>query len=446
MRREQSQRQCKYVTAVNPCADAWVSGLQGAILGFGFIIAVGCSTVSLSETPSSSKISTDRTTVVNSLVKTSLSQRYIRLDAQGDRLGSPTPRTWPCVLDNQSQLIWEVKSDSAGLQSTHNSYSWFYPDLNSQLYSELSAPFNEKIANTTTSDADITNTGSLVGYRNAGNCSESECDTAGYITAINKLKLCGLGQWRLPSRAELKTLVDYRILYPGPTIDQDYFPHSSPQFYWSATMDVNDPDSAWGVGFSFGYDYAYFKSDRGRVRLVHDAPGTHSAHTPSRYSVHAGQYCLPVTLHTSTLASTTSYVDNRDGTVTDSSKGLMWMRCSLGQQWQDDRCRGEAQLEPYQHFVREVGQIQFAGYRDWRIPTVKELDSITELQCERPAINLDLFPGTVSGNYWSVTTFANDSSKQWLVHFLYGENTIELKSAAALLRLVRDVHGNSDLE
>ena len=147
-----------------------------------------------------------------------------------------------CVFDKRSALTWEIKSSDNGLQSARQTYSWFEPDTRIN--------------------------GGFSGYSNKGRCNLQRCDTKAYITRINAMKLCGYSDWRLPSREELRTLVDYSIPYPGPAINKQFFPNTISQFYWSATANANDRETAWGIGFSFGYDYAYFKSDHGYIRLV----------------------------------------------------------------------------------------------------------------------------------------------------------------------------------
>lgn len=174
--------------------------------------------------------------------------RFIKLDKQGARIHESTTNTavnWNCVFDRKTGLVWEVKT-AKGLRGQENFYTWYNPD------SRINGGFS--------------------GYRNGGKCQGSPCDTYSYIAVINKTALCGYQNWRLPSREELRSLVNYSIRPPKPMIDSHFFPHSAEQFYWSSTTDAADGDSAWGVGFALGYDYSYFKQGFGYIRLVTNYP------------------------------------------------------------------------------------------------------------------------------------------------------------------------------
>ncbi|MDX1407760.1 MAG: hypothetical protein R3330_06490, partial [Saprospiraceae bacterium] len=52
--------------------------------------------------------------------------KYVGLDAGGMQL--PAGETGPCVLDQFTGLIWEVKTKDGGLRSTEHTYTWFDPD------------------------------------------------------------------------------------------------------------------------------------------------------------------------------------------------------------------------------------------------------------------------------------------------------------------------------
>ena len=66
------------------------------------------------------------------------------------------------------------------------------------------------------------------------------------------LNLGGSSSWRLPSKKELMSIVDYSIPYPGPTILQPRFPNTIASYYWSSTTFAGYPYFAWGVGFDDG--------------------------------------------------------------------------------------------------------------------------------------------------------------------------------------------------
>lgn len=152
------------------------------------------------------------------------------------------------------------------------------------------------------------------------------------------------------------------------------------------------------------------------------------------------------------------YVDNGDGTVTDNRTGLMWeqkiasndARCpSAGEPFtgNDVRCTQNYygwnnNVSPltdpsgtlYSYFLQQLnglnnsgGAACFAGYCDWRIPTIGELRSILTAQypaaCPAPGppcIDQTKFGPTPAASYWSSSSLASDPSNAWLVHFRNG--------------------------
>ncbi len=114
---------------------------------------------------------------------------------------------------------------------------------------------------------------------------------------------------------------------------------------------------------------------------------------------------------------TEDYTDNGDGTITDNASGLMWMQDDLAVavDWAEALALGES--------------YEFAGYDDWRLPDVKELQSIVDYGGAYPAINQDYFHWTdleMNENYyyWTSTSayfseMAPDYDSAWYVAFGY---------------------------
>ncbi|BDX06226.1 DUF1566 domain-containing protein [Planctobacterium marinum] len=134
-----------------------------------------------------------------------------------------------------------------------------------------------------------------------------------------------------------------------------------------------------------------------------------------------------------------NFTDNEDGTVTDTSTGLMWMRCSIGQTWSDtdSTCTGDATALTWQEALQIAYGYEYAGHNDWRLPNVKQLISITEKTCVRPSINETIFPETTSDDYWSSTPSLNDYTMSWVVAFFNSSNSLKEKDAFVYSRLVR---------
>lgn len=84
--------------------------------------------------------------------------------------------------------------------------------------------------------------------------------------AAEGVRLGGYTDWRLPTRAELLTLVD--DTRSNPAIDIDRFDCES-DWYWTSTPLASSPsDCAWGVNFNYGDAFYIHQSLNGRVRAV----------------------------------------------------------------------------------------------------------------------------------------------------------------------------------
>jgi hypothetical protein len=82
------------------------------------------------------------------------------------------------------------------------------------------------------------------------------------------------------------------------------------------------------------------------------------------------------------------------------------------------------------------GKCGFAGKRDWRIPHIKELQSIVDYGMSNPAID-PAFGPTAAGDYWSSTSNAAFSSNAWVVSFDLGFVGSAFKDGTFRARAVR---------
>jgi hypothetical protein len=150
------------------------------------------------------------------------------------------------------------------------------------------------------------------------------------------------------------------------------------------------------------------------------------------------------TCQTNSILATTPtnrFTINNDGTVSDTKTGLTWKKCSEDQSGVDCRI-GAAATYTWKGALQQAQSVNnnggFAGYKNWRLPNMKELRSIVEEQCFSPSINLAVFPESQSNAYWSSSPVALDSSGAWFVNFDYGSSRSSGYKSINFVRLVRD--------
>jgi Protein of unknown function (DUF1566) len=136
------------------------------------------------------------------------------------------------------------------------------------------------------------------------------------------------------------------------------------------------------------------------------------------------QTCWIKTINATT--PTARFTSFNNGTVLDKYTGLIWKKCSEGQQWNaaSHTCHFFATAYNWQEALQQAQTVNsstgFAGYKDWRVPNIKELNTLLEEQCEDPAINLTVFPTTPGKVFWSSSPHAGSDTNAWAVDFYYG--------------------------
>jgi hypothetical protein len=116
--------------------------------------------------------------------------------------------------------------------------------------------------------------------------------------------------------------------------------------------------------------------------------------------------------------------------VTDNATGLMWVSNGTSTGCYSGGTRTWAQA------ISFAEGLTFAGYSDWRLPNIRELQSIVDYGRTNPPINPTYFPNTAS-YYWSSTTSTYSTDVAWLG----GGFTVSLEKGY-MNGYVRPVRGN----
>jgi len=120
-----------------------------------------------------------------------------------------------------------------------------------------------------------------------------------------------------------------------------------------------------------------------------------------------------------------NFIDNGDGTVTNTDKGLMWQQDTVPSTYN------------WQGALYYCETLTLASHNDWRLPKVNELQSLVDYTRYNPSINTTFFPNTVSSGYWSSTTSAYGPSGAWGVRIGNGGVGYGGKSSGGYVRAVR---------
>lgn len=93
----------------------------------------------------------------------------------------------------------------------------------------------------------------------------------------------------------------------------------------------------------------------------------------------------------------------KDGVVTDLRTGLQWQQVVVdsGKTWSDA--------------VTSCADLTLGGYRDWRLPTITEHESIVDYNRYDPAIDVEAFPNTPSLRFWTSSPVAGSDGEAWTI-------------------------------
>jgi len=215
-----------------------------------------------------------------------------------------------------------------------------------------------------------------------------------FIKRLNQDKFGGFSDWRLPKANELNTLAS--IYHDQPSIDSTYFPQTIPYDYWSETPHSENNSQGWCVSFYHGNDSIQSRQSEFHVRAVRGE----IYYDPERF------------------------VDNGDGTITDTVTGLMWQQeTSLNKNWTDA--------------LSSCQELELAGYSDWRLPGREVLRSIVDYTRYAPSLDMRFFIKSMAAAYWSSTTDQQEMNKAWCIHFQYGNDVSRNKNSLYAIRAVR---------
>ena len=225
------------------------------------------------------------------------------------------------------------------------------------------------------------------------------------------LALGGHTDWRLPTAHEAYSLMNLGTI--NPALNTSAFTASTAEYWWTRDTLAGDKTRVWATNAGGGIG-------------PHPKSETISAGGSKRFHVRgvrgAAAPAAGGPIH--------HLLDNRDGTVTDQDTGLMWQK-------------GEGSAaKTWENALQYAEGMSLAGYSDWRLPNIKEIQSINDESMTAPSLDRAFFPGAAAASYWSSTSIFNNAAQAWTNNFQYGIVSYADKTTALAVRCVRTVNGS----
>lgn len=226
----------------------------------------------------------------------------------------------------------------------------------------------------------------------------------------------GFSDWRLPNRRELFSLVSHARI--NPALPEGHpFNNVFNGYYWTSTTCSRLPDQAWYVHLGGARVFKGMKHGSYMVwpvRTADDrAPGVYRTGQQACYAAGKSVIACDGSGQDGDILAGRPWPQPRfedDGrSAIDRMTGLTWDRMA-------DRTGSPVNWEDAQAAVRAANGRRRHGAAGWRLPTVRELESLCDMGAHSPAL-----PGShpfeaVRAYYWSATTSRYDPQYAWVLY------------------------------
>lgn len=228
-------------------------------------------------------------------------------------------------------------------------------------------------------------------------------------TYCQNLNLGGYDDWRLPSAQEAFSIFNHGK--QNPPLDLAVFQNTGAEYWWTGERQAGNAGKVWVTNAGGGIGN-------------HPKTETISAGGSKKFHVRAVRDLTPpIPVPVQFIVS--------DSSVTDLLTGLEWQRFVS-----QDSMTWESALLRAENFVLE-------GKSDWRLPTVKELESLNDETRTQPSLNPDVFTNMGIKKLWASTSLPTQTVQAWFMETRFGVVSHDLKTAKSNMLLVRGPVGAS---
>ena len=188
-------------------------------------------------------------------------------------------------------------------------------------------------------------------------------------TALNAVSYGGYNDWRLPTIKEQYSLMDFRGTDPSGLAGNDttgLIPYLNTNYFTFAYGNTNEGDRI--IDSQYASSSLYVSTaDEALLFGVNFADGRIKGYGLSVMG--SDKTFFVQCVRGNAAYGVNQFVDNGDQTITDRGTGLMWTKADsgVGLSWSNALS-----------WVQAMNAVNYLGHGDWRLPNVKELQSIVD--------------------------------------------------------------------
>ncbi len=216
------------------------------------------------------------------------------------------------------------------------------------------------------------------------------------VSLMNQENLFGFSDWRMPSRDELFSLVSHNQI--NPALPENHpFENVFSGYYWTKTPCARLPQQAWYIHLGGA---RVFKGMKHGSYMVWPVRGNQSENKTS---------LNPFIL--------------QNNLATDTRTGLTWTKNA-------DIFHTPLDWKNALSYIQNLNEIRHEGCNDWRLPNIRELESLVDLTRHSPSLPENHPFAKVRNYYWSSTTSVYETAYAWTLYLTDGNVGVGYKPKA----------------
>ncbi|WP_395046995.1 DUF1566 domain-containing protein [Flavobacterium sp.] len=223
----------------------------------------------------------------------------------------------------------------------------------------------------------------------------SEMTIESAYTYADNLVLGGFSDWRLPTPRESFSILNHQNT--NPALNTTYFTNTNAGYWWTNTYQTGDNTKVWVTNAGGGI------GNKPKSETI-SAGGTSKFHARAVRDI------------TTPAVISNHFTDNGNGTITDNLTQLIWQKTP------------NATAVTWENAITYAEGLSLASANDWRLPNIKELQSLNDESLSNPSVNQTFFGSIGVKNYWSSTTVQNQTLNAWFWNTEFGITTFGLKT------------------